>query len=161
MERLVVMAAMAALLSGCGGASEPTPAQDQAAAPAAPAAPSAPSAPAAPVAAPGATATAVAMPAGDATRGRSVFNQCRACHAVEPGRNGIGPSLAGVIGREAGAVTGYVYSPANKNSHVRWDPQTMFTYLAAPAVTIPGTKMTFALRDAQQRADVIAYLQSL
>lgn len=148
---MMSIAAMA-LLAGCGGDAAPPPAPEPTAAPTAPSAPA--SAPAAP-------AVATAMPAGDAVRGRALFNQCRACHAIEPGRNGIGPSLAGVIGREAGAVPGYAYSPANKNSHLRWDAQTMFTYLAAPAATIPGTKMTFALRDAQQRADVIAYLETL
>jgi cytochrome c len=101
------------------------------------------------------------MPVGDPVRGQSVFNQCRACHAADPGRNGIGPSLAGVVGREAGGVAGYSYSPANKNSHLNWDRATLFAYLAAPSALVPGTKMSFVLRDAQQRADVIAYLETL
>ncbi|MFM6853324.1 MAG: c-type cytochrome [Sphingopyxis sp.] len=98
---------------------------------------------------------------GDAAAGAGVFNQCRACHSVEAGRNGIGPSLHGVVGRRAGAVAGYTYSPANVASGRTWTPDLLFAYLAAPGSVIPGTKMAYALRDPQARADVIAYLDSV
>lgn len=114
-----------------------------------------------------ATSSAPAAPAvdfvvaglhGDAARGATIFNQCRACHSIEPGRNGIGPSLHGVVDRAAGSVAGYSFSPANKSSHRVWDKDTLFAYLESPMMMVPGTKMTFRLADAQARADVIAYL---
>ncbi len=157
--RRIVMGAALLCTAGCGGPGEQTAPAEPAsvAAPSTAVAVAVPSTPVA-VTAPGAD---LASLTGDTTRGQTVFNQCRACHTVEAGRNGIGPSLAGIVGREAGAVPAYAYSSANKNSHLRWDPQTIFTYLEAPARTVPGTKMGFALRDAQQRADVIAYLETL
>ncbi len=75
--------------------------------------------------------------------------------------NRVGPSLHGIIGRTAGTVAGYNYSTANKNSGAVWDEATLFAYLENPRAYIPGTKMAFVgLRDAQQRADIIAYLSA-
>jgi cytochrome c len=90
------------------------------------------------------------------------FAQCAACHSVEPGKNGVGPSLAGVFGSKAGSVAGYNYTPANKNSGLTWDEATLETYLTAPMKTIPGTKMSFGgMGDAAQRKAVIDYLKTL
>ena len=39
---------------------------------------------------------------GDAAAGKTAFaNQCASCHTTEVGKNGFGPSLAGVVGRKA------------------------------------------------------------
>lgn len=96
---------------------------------------------------------------GDATAGEAVFAQCSACHVVDPGVNRTGPSLAGIVGRVAGSVEGYNYTPANADSGITWTAEKMFQYLENPARVIPGTKMAFAgLPEAQDRADVIAYL---
>lgn len=98
---------------------------------------------------------------GDASKGETLYAQCRACHMLEAGKNGIGPSLHGIIGRPAGQVPGYVYTPANKNSGLTWDEETLFGYLADPRKIVPGTKMAYAgMKDAQSRADVIAYLKT-
>jgi cytochrome c len=100
------------------------------------------------------TAAADARPA--------AFGQCAACHSVEPGKNGVGPSLAGVFGSKAGSVAGYTYSPANKNSGLTWDEATLDTYLTAPMKTIPGTKMSYGgMGDPAQRKAVIEYLKTL
>ncbi|MEQ1687929.1 MAG: cytochrome c family protein [Sphingopyxis sp.] len=152
----VLMLAMAA----CGGnenaptESAPTVATGVSAAPAAPVPASAP------VAAPPVTATLADL-TGDAAKGRTLFNQCKTCHSEVAGTNGIGPSLAGIVGRTAGSVPGYAYSPANKASHRTWDREALFTYLESPMRSIPGTKMTFLMANPQQRADVIAYLETL
>lgn len=98
---------------------------------------------------------------GDAAAGETVFAQCRTCHLVEEGKNGVGPSLYGVIGREAGSVEGFNYSEANANSGITWTPEVMFEYLEAPREYMPGTRMAFpGLKKPQDRADVIAYLDA-
>lgn len=97
---------------------------------------------------------------GDAAAGKRVFAQCRTCHVTDPGVNRIGPSLAGIIGNTAGSVAGFNYSPANASSGITWTEEQMYVYLEDPQRTIPKTKMIYAgLPDAQQRADVIAYLK--
>jgi cytochrome c len=104
-----------------------------------------------------------AWAAGDAAAGEKVFKaQCSICHSPVAGKNAIGPSLFGVVGRKAGTVDGYAYSAANKNSGLTWDDATLDKYLTKPNALVPGTKMTFAgLKNDEQRADVIAYLATL
>jgi len=98
---------------------------------------------------------------GDPARGQRVFAQCRTCHVVQPGVNRVGPSLHGIVGRQAGTVPNFRYSPANKNSGITWTEPVLFEYLENPRQYIPGTYMAYpGLRDPQQRADVIAYLKS-
>ncbi|MCA3602022.1 MAG: cytochrome c family protein [Methylobacterium sp.] len=98
----------------------------------------------------------------DAEAGKSVFNQCRACHQVgETARNGAGPVLNGLFGRKAGTVTGYNYSEANKNSGIIWDETNFAAYIKDPKVFMPGNKMAYAgLKDDKRIADLIAYLKT-
>jgi nitrite reductase (NO-forming) len=107
-----------------------------------------------------AQAAAGAMaPDGDPAAGRQVFRKCQACHSLEPGKNILGPSLGGIIGRKAGGEAGYNYSPAMKQANITWDPKTLDAYLADPAKTVPGNKMPFpGLKTEHDRKDVIAYL---
>ena len=101
------------------------------------------------------------MPAGNAVAGAKVFTQCKTCHASVKGVNRIGPSLHDIVGRKAGAVAGYNYSVANKNSGILWTDAQLFQYLEAPRKVMPGTKMAFAgLKKPQDRADIIAYLKT-
>ncbi len=80
---------------------------------------------------------------------------------MEPGKNILGPSLGGLMGRKAGAVEGYTYSPAMKQANITWDPKTLDAYLADPGKTVPGNKMPFpGLKTENDRADVIAFLAS-
>ncbi len=96
---------------------------------------------------------------GDAGAGETIFVQCKTCHLLEEGKNGVGPSLYGVIGREAGSIDGFNYSDANAGSGITWTPEIMFEYLEAPREYLPGTRMAYpGLKDAQDRADLIAYL---
>src|SRR5262245_17742770 len=109
----------------------------------------------APVAAPVAAATG----SGDAAAGRLVYRKCQACHSMDAGKNLLGPSMAGIMGRKAGAEAGYSYSPAMKQSGLVWDGKTLDAYLADPQKLIPGNKMPFpGLKTDHDRADVIAYL---
>lgn len=105
---------------------------------------------------------AVSAQAQDAEAGKTVFNQCRACHQMGEGaKNLVGPQLNGLIGRKAGTVEGYSYSDANKNSGKTWDDATFTTYIKDPKAAIPGTKMVYAgLKDDKKIADLLAFLKS-
>ncbi len=100
--------------------------------------------------------------AADVEAGKKAFSKCAACHAIEPGKNKVGPSLFGVVGRKAGTVEGFSYSPAMKDSGLTWDAATLNTYLEKPNALVKGTKMGFpGIKDADERANVIAYLATL
>jgi cytochrome c len=101
-----------------------------------------------------------AQAAGDAAAGKILFTQkCGLCHSVEQGKNKIGPSLYGVVGRKAGSLDGYTYSDAMKNANRTWDAATLDDYLTSPRQKIPGIKMIFAgLPEETDRQNVIAYL---
>jgi len=99
--------------------------------------------------------------AGDPAAGEKIFQRCRACHQIgETARNAVGPKLNGLIGRPAGSIEGYTYSPANKNSGIVWDEPTFRDYIKGPQAKIPGTKMTFVgLKADQEIDDVVAFLK--
>lgn len=99
----------------------------------------------------------------DAEAGKAVFNSiCHLCHDAIKGKNRVGPSLFGVIGRHSGTVPGYNYSDANKNSGITWTEDVLFKYDEDPQKMVPGTKMTYTgLKDAQKRRDLIAYFKTL
>ncbi len=107
-------------------------------------------------------AATAAHAAGDADKGKQVFRQCALCHTSEAGKNKIGPSLFGVVGRKAGSVPNFSYSEAMKNSGKVWTPEELDTYLADPRKVVPGTKMIFpGLKNEADRQNVIAYLETL
>jgi cytochrome c2 len=96
---------------------------------------------------------------GDAQRGAQVFAQCKICHSLDAGKNMVGPSLHGLIGRKAGSVPGYAYSPAMKNANVTWTDDTLSKYLADPKAFVPGDKMVFAgIKDPSRLGDLLTYL---
>jgi cytochrome c len=97
---------------------------------------------------------------GDPARGERRFEECATCHTLERGVNNVGPSLFGVIGRKAGEIADFRYSPALKKSGLTWTPQVLDTFIADPQKEVPGNRMPFAgMPDAADRADLIAYLQ--
>jgi len=97
----------------------------------------------------------------DAAAGKAVFAQCTACHSTD-GSNGVGPSLQGVVGRKAGTFPGFRFSRAMKAATIGWDVATLEGYIADPQKTVPGNVMPFSgIPEAKQRADLIAYLQTL
>jgi cytochrome c len=98
---------------------------------------------------------------GDAGAGAAAFAQCKACHVIDAGVNRMGPSLHAVVGRKAGSVEGFRYSPANRTSGILWSGAKLFEFLESPRRVIPGTSMGFAgISDPQKRADIIAYLKA-
>ena len=103
---------------------------------------------------------ASAASAQDMAAGKSSFAKCKACHSLEEGKNLIGPSLHGLLGRKAGTVPKFNYSTANKGSGIEWTEQALFDYLADPQKAIPGTKMVFpGIKSEKERRDLIAYLK--
>ncbi len=106
---------------------------------------------------------AVPAHAQNAEAGKTAFKQqCGLCHDTAPGKNRVGPSLFGVVGRKTGSVAGFHYSDANKGSGITWDEATLDKYLTDPRAVVPGTTMTYAgVKNDQTRHDIIAYLATL
>lgn len=110
----------------------------------------------------GAIGIGAAAAEGDPEAGQQAFQKCAACHSLEAGKVKVGPPLHGVLGREAGTVEGFNYSDAMKSAEIVWSAETLNEYLAAPKDFIPGNRMPSpGIKDADERADLIAYLQSL
>jgi cytochrome c len=160
--KIATIAGLALALSACGGASEE---------PAAPTVDESASSAAAPetVAAPESVAASEpeaseAAEGGSAASGEApiAFTQCKACHSVEPGKHGIGPSLAGIYGTKAADIADYQFSPAMQKSGLTWDDATLDAYLESPQKLVPGTKMSFfGIKDAAKRKEVIEYIKTL
>jgi cytochrome c len=113
------------------------------------------------------TITSVALLAGpaaaqDAAAGARVFTRCAVCHATVPGKNGMGPSLAGVVGRKAGSIPGFNYSPAMKTAGFVWTKEQIQAFITNPQALVKGTRMMIPpVTIPKDRADVAAYLATL
>ncbi|MGB7242453.1 MAG: cytochrome c family protein, partial [Sulfitobacter sp.] len=98
----------------------------------------------------------------DIEKGAKVFKKCSACHKLEAGANGTGPHLYGVVGRPVGGADGFSYSATLAGLGGEWSGDRLNEFLEKPNAFANGTTMSFAgLKKVQDRADVIAYLDSL
>ena len=123
--------------------------------------------------APAATAAAPAAPKetplpellakADAKKGESDAKICATCHSFDKGGAAkVGPDLWGVVGRPVASAEGFSYSDSVKALGGDWTYDKLNTWIANPKAVAAGTKMAFAgEKDAQKRADILAYLQSL
>jgi len=114
----------------------------------------------------------VAIPVGDATRGKGAFQTCHACHAIGPNAtNKVGPVLTNVIGRTAGTYPHYAYSRSLKKAGeggLVWTDEAVFEWLNGPSAFLKkhleddgaSSKMLLTLDDPQMRSDIIAYLKT-
>jgi len=104
---------------------------------------------------------AVAAAEGDVALGQKVFLKCKACHQIgENAKNAVGPELNGLFGRHSGAVEGYKYTDANKNSGIVWDETVFREYIHNPKAKVPGTKMAFpGLKNDADIDNLIAYIK--
>ncbi|MDJ0948103.1 MAG: c-type cytochrome [Alphaproteobacteria bacterium] len=117
-----------------------------------------------------ALASGSALAAGDAAKGKKGFNRCKACHALEVGKNKTGPNLAGLFGRTAGSVEKYKYSKDLKaagEKGLKWDEEQLMVYLKDPTAFLKSylgkdkvtNKMKNKFPKESLRANIIAYLQ--
>lgn len=105
---------------------------------------------------------AALLASASAADGESVWRNCQSCHALDPGANGVGPSLYGVVGRDIGSEAGFGYSGNLVAVADVWTPENLFAFLENPGGWAPGTAMNYrGLRKATDRANLIAYLDSL
>lgn len=151
MRKLLMSAALIALLAGCGPATQQSPT------PSTPPVASARSAEEIQVA-----LAALPAPYNSANyeAGRRVFAQCRSCHTIEADApNRVGPNLHGVFGREIGSLEGFAYSQPVQDANFVWDAGQLDHWLQNPQGFLPGNRMAFAgVRSEEQRRDLIAYL---
>jgi cytochrome c len=95
--------------------------------------------------------------------GEQIAKQCATCHNFQEGQGKkVGPDLYGVVGRKIASVPAFSYSSALKAVNGTWTFDALNKWLTDPRGDVPGTAMTFAgLSNEKQRADVIAYLNTL
>lgn len=105
-------------------------------------------------------AASLAVAHADAVRGKSLYeSRCIGCHSVE--QNRVGPSHRGIVGRKAGGVKTFDYSPALKTSKLVWDVALLQKWLADPEALIPGQRMGYSVDEAKDRLDLAEYLATL
>ena len=111
---------------------------------------------------PSASASAAPTQAAAAAAGPpDSFAICTVCHSVTPGQNMVGPSLAGVVGRKAGGVSGFAYSGGMKSSNLTWNEANLRRYLVDPHAVVPGGSMPPPGVNAQQAGEIVTYLKTL
>ncbi|MBR0784240.1 c-type cytochrome [Bradyrhizobium iriomotense] len=101
------------------------------------------------------------QPASDDAAQQAFNNACRTCHSVKEGDNRLGPNLNKIIGRKAGALPGYNYSPSMKDAGFVWDQDKLTRFMVKPDEVVSGNKMQpYGGISADEAAKVVAYLQA-
>ncbi len=98
-----------------------------------------------------------------AERGRLLFSSCAGCHAINDGNtHGIGPDLAGIVGKRIASASGYSYSGSLSNLSGDWTEEMLDEYLASPQTYAPGNLMTesLAIADPETRSAIIEFLKT-
>ncbi len=107
-----------------------------------------------------AQATPAAIAVGDPAQGKQVFEKrCTGCHALEQNREG--PRLKGVFGRTSGTVPDFAYSPALVKARVVWNESSLEQWLTDPDTLVQGNNMEFHVAKAQERRDLISFLEQV
>ena len=110
----------------------------------------------------GESAFAAMVASADAGNGERLYRRCQACHKLEDGANGVGPHLYGVVGRDIASADGFNYSDALSGIDGAWTLDQLSAWIENPREFAPGNRMGFAgLKDEQDRADLMAYLQTI
>lgn len=109
----------------------------------------------------GASGFAAMVAAANPEDGASTWRRCQACHKLEEGKNGVGPHLYGIVGRDVASVEGFRYSKALEELEGAWTVDELNAWLEDPKGYAPGNKMSYAgLRKEEDRAALIAYMQA-
>ena len=92
------------------------------------------------------------------------FNgHCRNCHSMKEGDNRLGPSMFRIMGKKAGQVAGFNYSPALKNSTIVWTDDVMDKWIENPGAVAAGNSMSppyNGIADAEIRKHIITFMKS-
>jgi cytochrome c len=103
------------------------------------------------------------LPAPKPPDGATLFKQqCATCHTIdgtEPTRQG--PPLSKILGRPAGKVDGFHYSPGLAKADFVWDEAKLDAWLTNPQSVIPDALMAYRQAKPETRAAIIAYLKGL
>ncbi len=114
----------------------------------------------------------VAYAEGNKEKGEKDYKKCKVCHSLEEGKNKIGPSLFNIVGRKAGTVEKYKYSPsyvAAGEKGLVWTPEQLIAYLENPKNFMrkylgqdnAKSKMVIKFGKLELRENIVAYLKSL
>ena len=90
---------------------------------------------------PAARSAATRLPDAVSARGETVASSCQACHNLSERQHRVGPHLINVLGRRAGSIEGFEYSPAMRASGLVWNRERLREFLIAPTAVVPGTAM--------------------
>ncbi|WP_067868667.1 c-type cytochrome [Neptuniibacter marinus] len=94
--------------------------------------------------------------------GKDIFTKCSACHSLDASKNAFGPSLIGVVGREAASLPRFAYSDALRNSGITWTEDNLRKWIAGNDQFVPGTRMRHVeITDKAEQDYLIAYLKTL
>jgi cytochrome c len=109
----------------------------------------------------GVASAQISLPAAKTPDGAALFKQqCATCHTTSlfdlPRQ---GPPLVQIIGRQAGKVEGFHYSPGLARADFAWDEGSLDAWLANPQAVIPGAIMAYRQAKAETRAAIITYLK--
>jgi cytochrome c len=99
----------------------------------------------------------------DAAKGETAAKKCVSCHSFGADKkNGTGPALHGVAGRDKAGVAGFKYSSGMTGKGGKWDDESLDAFIANPKAYVSGTSMGFAgVPRGDERANIIAYIKSL
>jgi cytochrome c len=103
------------------------------------------------------------LPAARPPDGATLFKQqCATCHTIDPAEPiRQGPPLSKLLGRPAGKVDGFHYSPGLAKADFVWDETRLDAWLTNPQAVIPDALMAYRQAKPETRAAIIAYLKGL
>jgi cytochrome c len=108
-----------------------------------------------------APASLAQQPASDDAAQQAFNNTCRTCHSVKEGDNRLGPNLNKIVGRKAGSLPDYNYSPAMKDADLVWDQDKLTRFMVKPDEVVSGNKMQpYGGISSDEAAKVVAYLRA-